>query len=284
MRLMVVTLCLLATNAFAAESSWPEFRGPRGNGHAAGKLPTNWSETKNVVWKIKTDGQGWSTPVVWENQIWMTSATLDGRKMFAVSFDGKTGKEIKRINLFNVPKPQVKNKLNSYASPSPVVADGRLYAYFGTYGIACLDIKRGRVIWKRRDVKLDHQEGPGSSPVIYGRRLFLQCDGRDKQFVAVLNSSDGRMLWKNARSIDLKKVPDSLCDPHARWPANDQLGGSRLLLLQPGHREGSVAGPIQGLFGSASTRLQRQPGVRRHDFRSTANLGGSDGSQRRHYG
>ena len=208
-RLSILVVTLFATSLTAAENStWPDFRGPTGNGRAASdKLPTRWSENSNIRWKVKTEGEGWSTPIVWKNQIWLTSATKDGTKMFAVGYDGNTGKVIKRVPLLTVRDPEKKNKLNSYASPSPAVSGDVIYFSFGTYGLCAFDLKAQRIRWMQV-FKIDHQEGPGSSVVAHANMVICHYDGRDQQFVLALNKRDGRMLWKLRRSIDLKKVPD----------------------------------------------------------------------------
>ncbi|MCL5097112.1 MAG: hypothetical protein M1608_06215, partial [Candidatus Omnitrophica bacterium] len=147
----------------AADSSslnWPQFRGPEGNGHAhAERLPLTWTETQNVVWKTPIHDLGWSSPVVWGNQVWVTTATEDGKQMFAVRVDRDTGKVVHDVKVFDTENPLHVASVNSYASPTPVIEAGRLYVHFGTYGTACLDTANGRILWTRRDLNCDHHEG-----------------------------------------------------------------------------------------------------------------------------
>src|SRR5688572_33445868 len=97
--------------------NWPEFRGPDGNGHAkARNLPVTWSETNNVRWKAALHGKAWSSPVIWEKQIWLTTAPEDGTKLFALCVDRESGKIVQDLKLFDVPNPQFCHKFNSYAS------------------------------------------------------------------------------------------------------------------------------------------------------------------------
>lgn len=198
---------LLQTVLHAADT-WPEFRGPRGDGHVAAKLPTHWSETENVRWKVELPGRGWSTPVILGDRIWMTSATEDGHELFALCVSRKSGKLLHRVKLFEIEEPEPRNKMNSYASPSPVTDGERVYFYYGTYGAACLDANTAAKIWTRRDVKLDHQEGAGSSMILYQQRLIFHCDGRDVQFLTALDCKTGETVWKTKRSIDLSQVGD----------------------------------------------------------------------------
>src|SRR5262245_16354737 len=148
-RLILVSLgLLLAVLAVAvAGDTWPEFRGPSGNGHSAAHgLPLRWSETENIRWKTPIHDKGWSSPVIWGNQIWMTKATPDGKRLYAICVDRDSGKLVHDIHLFDVEKPGYCPTLNSYASPTPVVEAGRVYVHFGSYGTACLDTATGKPI------------------------------------------------------------------------------------------------------------------------------------------
>ncbi|MFI5378289.1 MAG: PQQ-binding-like beta-propeller repeat protein [Tepidisphaerales bacterium] len=199
---LIVATILMAVPVWAGEH-WPQFRGPEGNGHSdATGLPITWSETQNVVWKTAIHDLGWSSPVVWGNQIWMTTATTNGREMFAVCVDLASGKVIHDVKVFDTPAPEHVASMNSYASPTPVVEAGRLYVHYGTYGIACLDTGTAKVIWSRRDLKCDHHEGPGSSPMVCGNLLIVHVDGRDVQYVIALDKSTGQTVWKTDRSIN----------------------------------------------------------------------------------
>ena len=96
------------------------------------------------------------------------------------------------------------DKFNSFASPTPVIEEGRVYIHFGTYGTACLDTATGKTLWERRDIHCDHFRGPGSSPILYGDLLIAQFDGYDKQFVVALNKKSGETVWKKDRAIEYK--------------------------------------------------------------------------------
>jgi outer membrane protein assembly factor BamB len=199
---LFVAAILIATPVWAGEH-WPQFRGPAGNGHSdATGLPIKWSETQNVVWKTAIHDLGWSSPVVWGNQVWMTTATANGRQMFAVCVDLAGGKVIHDVKVFDTPAPEHVASTNSYASPTPVIEAGRLYAHYGTYGIACLDTGTDKIVWSRRDLKCDHHEGPGSSPMLWGNLLIVHVDGRDVQYVIAMDKATGQTVWKTDRSIN----------------------------------------------------------------------------------
>ena len=141
-----------------AKNYWNQFRGPNGDGKAtATDLPTQFSETENVRWKIPIHDKGYSSPVVWDNQIWLTTGTEDGAELFAICVDKDSGEIIHDIKVFDVVQPQSEYPdLNSHASPTPVIEDGRIYVHFGTYGTACLDTKTGEKLWEHRDLNCDH--------------------------------------------------------------------------------------------------------------------------------
>ena len=189
----------------ANEKYWNQFRGPNGDGKTlATNLPVEFGETQHVRWKTAIHDKGWSSPVVWEDQIWLTTALDDGRELFAICVDLNSGEIIHDIKVFDVAQPQLEYPdLNSHATPTPVVEDGRVYVHFGTYGTACLDTKSGEKLWERQDLNCDHRVRPASSPIIDGDSLFLTFDGVDVQFVAALDKNTGKTLWLRNRVAGL---------------------------------------------------------------------------------
>jgi outer membrane protein assembly factor BamB len=207
--LAVVAVLILntATGTGLAGETWPELRGPTADGHAGSPgLPLSWSENENVVWKTAIHDRGWSSPVIWHDQIWVTTATEDGHRLFAVCLDRATGKVIHDVAVFDVQEPEHIAEVNSYASPTPAIEAGRVYVHYGTYGTACLDTQSGKVLWTRRDLNCDHHEGPGASPILYGGSLIFHVDGRDVQYVVALDKATGKTVWKTNRSIDYQPL------------------------------------------------------------------------------
>ena len=197
---------LLADFVFGGDN-WPQFRGPDGNGHADAKgLPLTWSETNNVKWKTPIHGRAWSSPVIWGDQIWMTTANEEGTTLFAVCVNRDSGKIVHDLNLFHVPLPQYVIPFNTYASPTPVIEGDRLYVTFGAPATACLDTKSGKVLWERRDIECNHFRGAGSSPILFGDLLIMNFDGSDHQFVIALDKRTGKTVWRTERSIDFKDL------------------------------------------------------------------------------
>jgi outer membrane protein assembly factor BamB len=198
-------LLVLAPSIANAQQIWPAFRGPNGDGHAqSSRLAVNWSESDNVVWKTPIHGRGWSSPVIWGKQVWLTTATTDGRSLFAIGVDLANGKLLHDVRVFDVPQPREIHETNSYASPTPVVEPGRVYVHFGSYGTACLDSSSGAVLWTRRDLPCNHWRGPGSSPILFEQMLIVHLDGYDYQYVVALDKRTGRTRWKVDRDIDFQ--------------------------------------------------------------------------------
>ena len=207
---LLLTLLLPAILS-ASDENWPEHRGPGGQGHSGAKgLPLTWSQEKNVRWKTAIHDLGWSSPVVWEDQIWITTATRDGKRLYAVGVDRKTGKVIHDVQVLEAANPEHIAAVNSYASPTPAIEPGRVYVHYGTYGTACLDTRSGEVLWRRQDLNCDHHEGPGASPIIFEDLLVFHVDGRDVQYVVALDKSSGKTRWRTNRSIDYTPFPVNL--------------------------------------------------------------------------
>jgi outer membrane protein assembly factor BamB len=230
-RFFLLLLAAIGTAvSVATAAEWPQWRGPEGQGHAAAArdLPVTWSETENVAWKTPLPGRGWSSPVIDGSQIWMTTAIetviseeekkkrLESVKasqplnvsgpvaLHALCVDRDSGKLLHDIELMVVADPQPIHSLNSYASPSPVLAAGRLYCHFGDFGTACVDTSTAKVVWKNRDQRLNHENGPGSTPLLWQDKLIIHCDGSDTQSIVALDAATGKVAWKNASNGDMQ--------------------------------------------------------------------------------
>jgi outer membrane protein assembly factor BamB len=132
----------------------------------------------------------------------VTTATEDGTELGAVCVDRETGKIVHDEKLFSIATPQFCHKFNSYASPTPVIEEGRIYVTFGSPGTACLDTKTGKKLWERKDFVCNHFRGAGSSPIVWGDLLIMNFDGSDAQFVVALDKKTGKTVWRTERSVD----------------------------------------------------------------------------------
>lgn len=228
---LIVAASLIGTGSLCAqEESWRDFRGPAQNGYVApAAVPLTWSEQQNVTWKSKIVGSGWSSPVVDDGKVWMTTATDGGKKLHVIAIDVATGKQLHEQVVFENDKPEKKNALNSFASPSPVIEAGRVYVHFGTYGTACFDTKTFEQVWQRRDLNCDHMEGPGSSPVLFEDLLIFNVDGGDVQFVVALDTATGETKWRTDRSIELAGFAPDLRKAYSTPIVIDVAGKPQLI-------------------------------------------------------
>lgn len=206
---MLRSICLLLflTASLRSETNWTQFRGPAGDGKSDAKgLPVIFSETERVKWKTPIEGKAWSSPAIWGEQVWLTNANEAGTELSVLCLDKATGKILRNDILFRVANPQFCHKFNSYASPTPVIEDGRIYVTFGSPGTACLDTATGKVLWERTDFVCNHFRGAGSSPIVWQDLVIMNFDGSDFQFVVALDKKTGKTVWKTDRSIDFKDL------------------------------------------------------------------------------
>jgi len=211
---------------------WPQWRGPDGQGHAAAtRLPATWSEHVNVTWKTEIPGRGWSSPVIAGDQVWLTTARetpvkpedtrrrlqantgdqpltlLEQVELRAVCVNRESGQLQQDILMIVEREPQWVHALNSYASPTPVFADNRLFCHFGTFGTAAVDTRTGAVLWTNTTLRIMHENGPGSSPIVWKGLLIFHLDGSDRQYLVALDQRSGEVIWKTDRTGELHPNP-----------------------------------------------------------------------------
>ncbi|MEE2963601.1 MAG: PQQ-binding-like beta-propeller repeat protein [Acidobacteriota bacterium] len=240
--LLLLTLVASVTTFSAENDNWPAFRGANALPIAEDdpRLPSTWSATENVVWKTPVDGLGWSSPVIWGNQIFLTTVVSDGESQeprmglyfpfgspettddgrfpdpkpgdlmerevdvhhwLVYAFDFDTG-ELEWTSEVNVGEPQFDRHLkNTFASSTPVTDGERVYAYFGNVGIFALDMA-GEVVWEQRfDPAVTRLGwGPAASPVLHDDTLFIVNDNDDQSFVVALDAATGTERWRVDRN------------------------------------------------------------------------------------
>jgi outer membrane protein assembly factor BamB len=208
----IIATCLINVNrdAVAQERNWTHFRGTRLDGIAdVENAPIKWGNDQNLLWKTEIHGKGWSSPVVYENQVWITTGTDDGKELFAVCVDYITGKIIHDIKVFSSSEVPGKHSLNSYATPTPCIEKGFVYVHYGSLGTACINTTTGSVVWKRTDLKCNHVQGPASSPVIYKNLLVLHYEGTDVRYIVALDKVTGKSVWRTDRPEEpYKPLPE----------------------------------------------------------------------------
>jgi outer membrane protein assembly factor BamB len=233
-------ICLLAfstfhlsqTDASGKGSNWPQWRGPSSQGISEEKnLPTEWSGTKNIQWKTPIPGRGHSSPIVWDNRIFLTTSLegpivpgakaaehIDEGKPWrhpdsvggdrshtfkVLCVDGDTGKLLWEKTAYEGKVYDDRHKKSSYAAPTPAT-DGRyVYAWFGSEGLYCYDFK-GNQIWKQSFGAIaTFGMGTGTSPVLYEDLVILQCDedNGEKSFIVAVDKKSGKQAWKISRKV-----------------------------------------------------------------------------------
>lgn len=211
----------------AGAENWPGFRGPTRQGVSSEKnLPIRWAPDKNVLWKTAIPGNGWSSPIVWQDRIFLTTATAEGRSCRVLSIDAKTGKILWDRHVFDQ-ETLFKREQNSYASPTPVTDGERVYAVFAEGSIVALDFD-GKVVWQNHDFDFFSEHGLGASPILYKDMLIMTFDpssrtGREERIgwkvpwdgaaIWALDKRSGKRVWEGKRRASrLAHVTPNLMD------------------------------------------------------------------------
>ncbi len=242
-----IAICLLLQLFLATPTSadWPEFRGPGKQGHSAADLPTHWSAEDHVRWRSELPGQGWSSPIVVGQSIYLTAAIASpgeqdqGYQLVALIVDGQSGDIVKQIPLFKQAEssPKIHQK-NSHASPTPVFDGEHIFIHFGHQGTACMT-PQGQVVWKNDDLFYPPVHGNGGSPVVVDDVLIFSRDGGNIGEVTALDKRSGKVVWQTVRDVDAKKQ-FSFCTPLVL-----EHGGRRQLIL-PGSNVVQSLDPANG--------------------------------------
>ena len=195
MRIAGVLLVAVLLPAVAFCENWPEWRGPRRDGTTTEKnLPLKWSVTENVKWKAALPGPGNSTPIVWENKVFVTQAVEDEGKRLLMCFDRTSGKKLWEKGTVYAGK-EVSHDTNPQCSSSPATDGQRVIAWFGSAGVFCYDLD-GKELWKRDLGKHEHEWGYAASPVIHGDLVFLNFGPGKNSFLVAMKKESGEEVWR----------------------------------------------------------------------------------------
>jgi outer membrane protein assembly factor BamB len=232
-RLRFFAACLLLSCLSAAHAdNWPAWRGPESNGHCKERdLPTSWSPTDNVLWKIKLPAPGDSTPAIWGERLFLTQASDKGHKRSLLCLNRKDGSTRWEKSVTYAEKEPT-HQDNHYCSASPATDGEVVVAWFGSAGMGCWDMD-GKQLWFRDLGKATHIWGNASSPVIHGDRVFLAFGPGLRTFLLAVDRKTGRDLWR------VEETPSKT----------------------PGEFFGSWSTPVVAKIGGREELIQSWPGV-----------------------
>jgi len=215
-KVILLSACFVCTyvTVFSQETeNWARFRGPNGQGVSkATGLPVEWSEEENIVWKTDIPGESWSSPIVWGDYIFVTTATDEGKNCHVIAVDRKTGNIRWNKIVFAQEAEQNKHAMNTYATPTPVTDGKTVYAVFSGGSFVALDFD-GNIRWTNNDLKYYSQHGLGASPILYGDLLIFAVnpsnreepkklgwqDPWEKSYLLALDKNTGKERWRGKR-------------------------------------------------------------------------------------
>lgn len=259
-----VTLALMAFNTTLAEN-WPCFRGPTRQGISNEKdVPLEWSPKSNVVWKRPIPGEGWSSPIVFDERVFVTTATDGGASFRLLCLDRLTGTVLWNKQVLRQ-KPGHKQNFNSYASSTPVTDGQRVYvlAFDGTLAAVSME---GNVIWSHREFEYYSEHGLGVSPILYKDLLIVPFDGSssgpdrklgwqkpwDQALILAMDKNTGEVRWRGRRgSSRIAHITPQVLSENGRdqlvSSAGDVVQGFN---LKTGERIWTVSSPGEGVVPS----------------------------------
>ena len=219
----VWTWILTLTTTLVAKENWPAFRGESARGiSSASNLPLSWNESQNVAWKKEIPGRGWSSPIIWGNQVFITTVISSGEveapkkglyfggerpeppkdmhRWMVLSLDTRTGKTLWQTQLKEAPPSSTVHIKNAYASETPVTDGKHLYVYFGYMGLYCLNLE-GEVVWKHNwdPYKTRYGWGISSSPILHDDKVIIVNDNEEDSYIVAFNKTTGKEMWKTKR-------------------------------------------------------------------------------------
>lgn len=230
--LPIITLFIfILSSCESDQNNWTHFRGSNMNGHANVEIaPLHWSDTENVVWKVPVEGLAWSSPVVYGNQVWLTSAEKDGHEFYTYCFDLETGKLLDEKTIFTADDPQRIHGTNSYATPTPCIEKGKVYVHYGHFGTACINTNNFEVVWKRDDLTCKHMQGPASSLILHDDKLIVHLEGTEDPYVVSLNKNTGETIWKSVRPKEIYDPLEPVFRKSYQTPIVINVDGRELLI------------------------------------------------------
>ncbi len=175
--------------------NWPSWRGPNGNSASSERLfPTTWSKGKNIKWVVPLPERGNSSPIVWEDRVFLSQAEENGALRSLMCFNRADGRLMWKSEI-RYARPESKHETNSYCAASPVTDGERIYVSYGSAGFYCYDFS-GRELWHRNFGPHQHQWGDGSSPILSGELCVFFHGPGPGSFLVAMDKRTGETVWK----------------------------------------------------------------------------------------
>lgn len=192
------SVALIAASGEAARY-WPRWRGPSGQGVVDdGGYPDRWSATENVRWRVAVPGTGNSSPIVWRDRIFLTTARDNGRQLSLIAFDRATGRQVWEAAAPGGTADRAHAK-NGHASATPATDGERIYVSFGSRGLFAFDLT-GRLVWQRALGDIANYHGPAGSVLLHRDRVILYQDHDRGGFIAAFDARTGAPVWRTPRA------------------------------------------------------------------------------------
>ena len=218
-KMILFCVCCIFASVIATaqeQENWTRFRGPNGQGISkAIDLPIHWSAEDNIAWKTEIPGESWSSPIVWNDRIFLTTATEDGKNCHVIAVDRHTGNILWNKIVFTQDAEQHRHPLNSYATPTPVTDGKAVYAVFSGGNFVALDFD-GNIRWINNDLKYYSHHGLGVSPILYNDLVLFAVNPSsredqmlgwqmpwDKSYLLALDKNTGKERWRGKRGLSI---------------------------------------------------------------------------------
>jgi outer membrane protein assembly factor BamB len=194
----LILLLILSCGNSVHGQNWPCWRGPNSDGTSSEtNLPVRWDSVTNILWKTVIPGTGYSSPIVWNDRLFLTTAFIETQEKVLLCYNCKTGDLLWKKTVLKAPL-EIKNDNNSYASGTPATDGTMVYLSFldGQEVIVAAYDFSGKEIWLQKPGKFSSEHGYCCSPLIYKDKLIINGSSKGDSFVAALSKSDGHVIWK----------------------------------------------------------------------------------------
>ncbi len=204
-------LLLTSYSGLTHAENWSGFRGKNAQGHSTERqLPVTWTDKENITWKTELPGEGWSSPIVYDGSVYLTTTTEEGAACRVLSLDSQTGDKNWDVQVHRQ-SPGAKRKQNSYATPTPVTDGTYIFAAFADGTVVAVD-RKGKMVWKNTEVKFHSLHGLGASPILVDGLVIMPFDGSspekkelgwkipwDQAVVLAIDKETGKTVWQGKR-------------------------------------------------------------------------------------